>query len=173
MTGKEAIVQRIIKPLLAAAAAAAVLSGCATYDYGYSDGYYGYARPYYGYAYGGPYYYDNGPYYYDYGYGPGYYVVPPAVGFDFRFRDRDRRDRGERQHRNSRNDRHFSQRGSTNVRPAPTAQRNRPSITDNRARMAAQRPAQGATAPIARSDRGDAGRNARAQQRQALRADQQ
>ncbi len=89
---------RLLKSLFVAAAVAGALSGCATYDYGY-----GYTQPYYG--------YDASPYTYDYGYGypytynysPGYYVGPPAVGFDFRYRDNDRhddhhwdRDRGDR-----------------------------------------------------------------------------
>jgi hypothetical protein len=68
-----------------AAVAMAGLSGCATYDDGYAVRSYGY-----GYDYGPSYYtYDYGPYY---GYSPGYYAGPPAVGFDFRFRDRGRRD---------------------------------------------------------------------------------
>ena len=71
----------LMKALLASAALAG-LAGCASYDYGYA-----YEQPYYGYGYG--------PYYYDYGYpyyGPAYYYGGPTVGFDFRFRDRDRFD---------------------------------------------------------------------------------
>jgi hypothetical protein len=80
---------RLTKPLVAALLFAGTLAGCATYDGGYE-------RPYYsGYEYGPSYYY--GPYY-DYGpyyrYGPSYYVGPPALGFNFRYYDRD----GHRHH---------------------------------------------------------------------------
>ena len=181
--------QPIIKPLLAGLAAAALLSGCASYDYGYSGGYYGYSDPYYGYAspygygygspygygygYGTPYYYDNGPYYY--GYGPSYYIGP-SVGFDLRFHDHDHHGRREAQH-NGHNQRHYSQRGAaqysqrnTDVRPAPTAQRTRAPITDGGSRMT-QRPVQRANSPLARSDGQE--RDARARQRETLRAEQQ
>ena len=80
---------RYLKWLAAPVAAAALLSGCATYDYPY----YGYSEPYYG-GYGA-YSYDYGPYYYGYGYAPypyyytpGYYYGGPV--FDFRYSDRDR-----------------------------------------------------------------------------------
>lgn len=78
---------RYVKWLAAPLAAAALLSGCATYDYPY----YGYSEPYYG-GYGA-YSYDYGPYYYGYApyyYTPGYYYGGPV--FDFRYSDRDRRD---------------------------------------------------------------------------------
>jgi hypothetical protein len=86
--------------IAAAAVCAALLSGCATYDYGYPGPYYGYSGPYYGYAepyvygYTEPYtyrYYDYGPYGYSpyYGWGSGYYAGPPVVGFDFRYRNSD------------------------------------------------------------------------------------
>src|SRR6185437_8650529 len=78
----------LTKSLLASIAVVGLLAGCATYDYGY-----GYSQPYYGYG------YDYGPSYYDYGYyGPGYYIGPPAVGFDFGFRDRDRHEHAGRRH---------------------------------------------------------------------------
>jgi len=106
---------RLLKSLFVAGAVAGALSGCATYDYGY-----GYTQPYYG--------YDASPYTYDYGYGypyyhgysPGYYVGPPVVGFDFRYRDNDRHDnrhwhrdrgndwRGDRSSSNWRDDRRAS-----------------------------------------------------------------
>ncbi|MGE5169060.1 MAG: hypothetical protein ACM3JC_01670 [Rudaea sp.] len=78
---------RYVKRFAAPVALAALLSGCATYDYGY----YGYSEPYYGYSGSysydyGPYYYGNGPYYYT----PGYYYGGPI--FDFRYSDRDRHD---------------------------------------------------------------------------------
>ena len=75
---------RTLMKVLVASVALAGLAGCASYDYGYA-----YERPYYGYDYG------YAPYYYDYGYpyyGPAYYYGGPTVGFDFRFRDRDRFD---------------------------------------------------------------------------------
>lgn len=78
---------RYVKWLAAPLAAAALLSGCATYDYPY----YGYGEPYYG-GYGA-YSYDYGPYYYGYApyyYTPGYYYGGPV--FDFRYSDRDRHD---------------------------------------------------------------------------------
>lgn len=88
----------IVRSLAVAAAAAGLLSACATYDG------YGYSRPYYGYDYGPSGYYDYGrygygysPYYYDYG--PGYYYGAPAIGFDFSYRDRDRGNWGDRDRR--------------------------------------------------------------------------
>ncbi len=82
---------RHLKWFAAPVAVAAILSGCATYDYPY----YGYSEPYYG-GYGA-YSYDYGPYYYGYGYAPypyyytpGYYYGGPV--FDFRYSDRDRHD---------------------------------------------------------------------------------
>ena len=80
---------RYLKWLAAPVAAAALLSGCATYDYPY----YGYSEPYYG-GYGA-YSYDYGPYYYGYGYAPYYYTPGYYHGgpvFDFRYSDRDRHD---------------------------------------------------------------------------------
>jgi hypothetical protein len=68
------------KWLLAAAAIAAALSGCATGPY-YGDPYYG--SPAYGYE--------------DYSGGPGYYVAPPAVSFGFGFSNHDYYD-GQRWH---------------------------------------------------------------------------
>jgi len=111
----EIAMNRLLKSLFVAGAVAGALSGCATYDYGY-----GYTQPYYG--------YDASPYTYDYGYGypyyhgysPGYYVGPPVVGFDFRYRDNDRHDnrhwhrdrgndwRGDRSSSNWRDDRRAS-----------------------------------------------------------------
>ena len=116
-----------------AAVALAGVSGCATYDDGYAYGYrYDYGPSYYTYDYG-PYY---GPYY---GYGPGYYVGPPVVGFDFRFRDRDRRDFRERRHaeRGDGGHRRIVQQGALRVPPA------RPDAGASRApRVAATPPAQ-------------------------------
>ena len=64
------------KWLLAAAAIAAVASGCA-YDPAY-DNYYGYNNGYYGNGYA-----SNNPYYNrGYAYDP-YYVAPPSVAFSF------------------------------------------------------------------------------------------
>ena len=123
--------------MLAAAAFAALLSGCATYDYGYSGPYYGYSEPYV-YGYTEPYayrYYDYGPYWYSpyYGWNTGYYAGPPVVGFDFRYRDHDRyvhRDRsqagnwsGERRQAGNRSENRASQRPRT-TRAEPAAQRN-------------------------------------------------
>ena len=112
-----------VKPLLVAAAGAAILSGCATYDYGY-----GYTQPSYGYGYDyGPSYYDYGSYY---GYAPGYYVGPPAVGFDFRYRDYDRdrdwrRDHGRRRDRDDhrgRGDHRGNAQHQGPIRPSATGQ---------------------------------------------------
>lgn len=110
--------KRFVKLFLAGAALAGLLSGCATYDYGYPPAYYGYG---YGYDYGYRPYYDYGPYY-----GPGYYVGPPLVGFDFRYSDRDYRD-----HRRWDGDRgrdwdgdHRRSRAEGAGRPAPMVQRN-------------------------------------------------
>ena len=70
---------RYLRWLAAPLAAAALFSGCATYDY-----------PYYG-----AYSYEYGPYYYGYGYAPYYYTPGYYYGgpvFDFRYSDRDRHD---------------------------------------------------------------------------------
>ena len=78
---------RYLKSFAAPVALAALMSGCATYDYGY----YGYGEPSYGYS--GPYTYDYGPSYY--GYAPYYYTPGYSYGgpiFDFRYSDRDRHD---------------------------------------------------------------------------------
>jgi len=107
---------RLLRSLFVAGALAGALSACATYDYGY-----GYAQPY-SYGYAAPYAYDyDYPYY---GYAPGYYVGPPAVGFDFRYRDRDHRDRGhfDRDHRGAWSGDH---RMSSNWRPDRRASSNR------------------------------------------------
>jgi hypothetical protein len=90
----------VVRSALAAIAASVTLAACATYDYGPG---YTYGQPYRGYNYG--YYgYDNGPYTYEYSpyyYGPSY--VGPSVGFDFTYRDRDRRnyDRNYNRYRDS------------------------------------------------------------------------
>ena len=70
------------KWLLAAAAGAAILAGCADYPY------YGYNDPYYSnYAYSGyPVYSDPYPSYYGW-YGPGYYVAP-SVSFGLSYSNR-------------------------------------------------------------------------------------
>jgi len=128
--------------IVAATVSVALLSGCATYDYGYSAPYYSYSEPYvYGYA--EPYgyrYYDYAPYWYSpyYGWGSGYYAAPPVVGFDFRYRDRDRyehRDRshtgswsGERRQAGNRSDNRVAQRPRT-TRAEPTTQRNDANMT--------------------------------------------
>jgi len=89
------------KSVLAAVAAGGLLTGCASYDYGYGYTYsepygYTYTQPYaYGYNYG----YDYGPYYY--GYGPSYYGGP-SIGFTFH--DNDRHYHNYRNYRGSRND---------------------------------------------------------------------
>jgi hypothetical protein len=149
--------------LLCAGAVAALLSGCATYEYGYASPYYGYSQPYYGYAYPyayGPYYYDYGPYYY--GYGPGYYGAP-FVGFDFRYHDRGDwhagshgGDRGHSAHGSRR-----TQQGA--VRPAPARQQNQVAPASRSPRIA--------PTPPARRDTNQAAR-ARAPQTAELRADQ-
>jgi hypothetical protein len=64
------------KSLLAVAAAAALLAGCASDPYTYSDVYYD-----------GAYRYDYPTYRY-YSYAPGYYVAPPVVSFGLVYRDR-------------------------------------------------------------------------------------
>ena len=145
---------------LAVVAACGGLSACATYDYGYpSSYYYGYSAPYYGYSYDyGPSYYDYGyaPYYY--GWGPSYYVGP-SVGFDFRYRNRDRH-RGERRHTGSRSgDQRISRNATTT---APTAQRR--GVTPSTRRQVPAAPAQGGRPerPANRSE-----------QRATLRAEQQ
>jgi len=107
--------------LLLAAIAIGVLSGCATYDgYGYSEPYYGYgySQPYYGYGYG-PYYYDYGP----------YYGGAPAVGFDFRFRDRAHR---ERRHVANDHFNRFNSRSQRTAQRAPTHQASRARTPDRR-----------------------------------------
>jgi hypothetical protein len=118
----------LLKLLLAAIAIGGVLTGCATYDgYGYSEPYsygYGYSQPYDGYGYG-PYYYDYGPYYG----GPGYYAGPPAVGFDFRFRDGAHR---ERRHLANDHLNRFNSRSPRTAQRAPTRQANRTRMTDRR-----------------------------------------
>jgi len=148
---------------LAVAAACGVLSACATYDYGYPSSYYGYSAPYYGYSYDyGPSYYDYGyaPYYY--GWGPSYYVGP-SVGFDFRYRDRDRH-RGERRHTGSRNDDRRVSRNATTT--APTVQRRGVTTQSSRGQLPA--------APVARAQGGRAERPAnRTEPRATLRAEQQ
>src|SRR5579872_5154481 len=130
--------------VLASIAAAGLLAGCATYDYGY-----GYAQPYYGYSYDyGPYSYDYGPYYYGYGYGP-YYYGAPAIGFDFGYRHYDldghnhyRHDRDYRHYGAAQHYRYSGNRGSYaaqhNVR-APVTRSNR-SGTYARSRATEARP---------------------------------
>jgi hypothetical protein len=150
--------------VLVAVALCGGLSACATYDYGYSSGYYPYSRPYYGYGYDyGPYYYDYGPYYY--GVGPGYYVGPPAVGFDFRYRDRGRYDRSDRRYSGSRGD-HRGPRPTTGT--APNVQRGgRTGATPTPGRTRVS------PAPVARANGGRAERPAnRSEQRATVRAEQ-
>jgi hypothetical protein len=177
----EGVVMKLLaRSLLAAGTLAVLLSGCATYDYGYSGSYY--SEPYaYGYAPYGyrSYYYDYGPYYgYSpyYGYGPygyrsDYYVAPPLVGFDFRYRDRDRGDRdharnrgGDGRHLSNRNDdrRAAGQRPRT-TRPEATSQRG-PGIERSRGqrvaparrdtRDSAQARTRAAPGAVARSEQG-------------------
>jgi hypothetical protein len=101
MRSRRIPMKTLTKSVLAAVAAGGLLTGCASYDYGYTytQPYgYTYSEPYaYGYDYG----YDYGPYYYGYGYGPSYYSGP-SIGFTFR--DNDRRSRDYRNYRGSRND---------------------------------------------------------------------
>jgi len=110
-----------IKAMFAAVAVTGLLGGCATYDYGYA-----YDQPYYGYSYGQPYYgYGYGPSYYDDGAYP-YYYGAPSIGFDFRYRNHDRRyrsDRGNFDHR----DRHFAQHRDSGGRQHANAGGTRPS----------------------------------------------
>ena len=74
------------KILLGLAAAAALMSGCATDPYynGYShDNSYAYNNGYYT---RDGYYYDRAPtYYYSPGYYPRYYVAPPSVSLGFSY----------------------------------------------------------------------------------------
>jgi hypothetical protein len=145
---------------LALVAACGGLSACATYDYGYPSSYYGYSAPYYGYSYDyGPTYYDYGyaPYYY--GWGPSYYVGP-SVGFDFRYRDRDRF-RSDRRHTGSRSGDHRVSRNATAT--APTVQR-RGVTPPSRGQVRA--------APVARVQGGRTERPANRSDRGTLRAEQ-
>ena len=112
-----------IKAMFAAVAVTGLLAGCATYDYGYG---YRYDQPYYGYSYDQPYYgYGYGPSYYDYGAYP-YYYGAPSIGFDFRYRNNDRRyrsDRGNFDHRG----RNFAQHHDSGGRQHANAGGARPS----------------------------------------------
>jgi len=132
----------LTKSALAAVAAAGLLAGCASYDYGYG---YTYSEPY-GYTYSQPYAYgyDYGPYYYDYGYGPSYYAGP-SIGFTYRDGDRHYRNyrnyRGNREHRNtnysSSHNRSYGNR-SASTRPAVTHPQRNVAPAGSRARPVAR-----------------------------------
>ena len=126
-----------IKALLASIGLAGLLAGCASYDYGYGYAYgppyyQPYHQPYYGYRYDTPYYYyDYGPY----SYGPTYYYGAPAIGFNFDYRDYDRRGHAHGRHFDHR-DRGYGDRNSSSGSHSRT---NQPARTQVPAAPAPQR----------------------------------
>jgi len=161
-----------IKALLASIGLAGLLAGCASYDYGYGYAYgppyyQPYHQPYYGYRYDTPYYYY---YYYDYGpysYGPTYYYGAPAIGFNFDYRDYDRRGHAHGRHFDHR-DRDYGDRNSSSGTHSRT---NQPARTQVPAAPAPQRAQENARTPPTQRAQESRGNHGAAQA--TMRAEQQ